>query len=124
MNKLENKNKKIFLSSRIKDFLWMGVLALLLFSVAFVVFRADDDTNIANTSQMSEVEQKVARILQEIDGVGDASVIVCEDENSLKNVVVVCEGANNLRVVMDIREVVSAALNTQPKLVKIYLKKD
>ena len=122
MNKLENK--KFFLSSRIKDVLWMGTLALLLFSVAFVVFCADDDVDIANTAQMTEVEQKVARILQEIDGVGEASVIVCEDENSLRNVVVVCEGANNLRVVMEVREVVSAALNTQPKLVKIYLKKD
>lgn len=122
MNKLENK--KLLLSGRIKDVLWMGMLALLLFSVAFVVFRADDDVDIANTTQMTEVEQKVARILQEIEGVGEASVIVCEDENNLKNVVVVCEGANNLRVVMDVREVVSAALNTQPKLVKIYLKKD
>ena len=62
--------------------------------------------------------------MQEIEGVGDASVVVCEEDNEVKSVVVVCEGAKDIRVVMEVREAVATALNTQQKSVKIYLKKD
>ena len=62
--------------------------------------------------------------MEEIDGVGDANVIVYEAEDGAKSVVVVCEGANNLRVVMNVREAVAAALGTEVKAVKIYLKKE
>ena len=64
----------------------MAVLALMLFSLAFFVFR--------------------------------------EEEDEVKSVVVVCEGAKDIRVVMEVREAVATALNTQQKSVKIYLKKD
>ena len=63
-------------------------------------------------------------MLQEIDGVGDASVIVYEKEDEIESVVVVCEGANNLRVVLNVREAVASALGTEEKAVKIYLKKE
>lgn len=121
MNRISKKWDAIF-SGRIKDFLWMSVLALLLFSVAYAVFHTEDGAVVTSTP-MSETEQKVAAILQEIDGVGEASVIVCEEEDE-KSVVVVCDGANNLRVVMDVREAVAAALNMDEKSVKIYLKKN
>ena len=38
--------------------------------------------------------------------------------------VVVCEGANDFQVVMHVREAVAAALGTEQKAVKIYLKKE
>ena len=120
----KNKNHSPFLVSRIKEAVCMGALALILFGVAWVVFQEGEDSQNLATAQMSNLEQKVSRILQEIDGVGEASVIVCEEEDEVKSVVVVCEGANDLRVVMDIREAVSTALNTEQKSVKIYLKKD
>ena len=64
------------------------------------------------------------RLLEEMEGVRDANVIVYTDDNSKKNVVIVCEGANNLRVIMQVREAVAAALGTEEKAVKIYLKKE
>ncbi|MBR2375017.1 MAG: hypothetical protein IKA88_01880 [Clostridia bacterium] len=73
---------------------------------------------------MTESEQKIARILEEIDGVGDAEVIVCETEDGVKSAVVVCEGARDFTVVLDVREAVAAALGTEQSAVKIYLKKE
>ncbi len=113
-----------FFSGRIKEVLLMCVLAIVLFYTAWKIFNEDGDADKASQFQLSESEVKVMRILQEIEGVGDASVVVCEDENEVKSVVVVCEGANDFRVVMDVREAVSAALDTQQKSIKIYLKKE
>ncbi len=125
MNRMEKERKGKFgslLNGRTKDILLMCVLAIVLFYAAWKIFRADEkDKTVA---QLSETEAKVMRILQEIDGVGDAEVVVCETEDGGKNVVVVCEGGKNIRVIMDVREAVAAALGTEEKAVKIYLKKE
>ena len=123
MNREKMKKSTSFWGVRLKEILGICVLAGLLISVAYTVFHGEEKGS-STMAQMSEMEQKVCAILQEIEGVGEASVIVCEEENEVKSVVVVCEGARDLRVVMDIREAVSAALNTEQKSVKIYLKKD
>ena len=76
------------------------------------------------SEKYSETEQKVSRLLQEIDGVGKAEVMICETEDGVQSVVVVCEGANDISIVMDVREAVAAALGTEEKAVKVYLKKE
>ena len=124
MNKTEGKKESLLLSGRIKDVVWIGIVALLLFLACFWVFGKEESSQSVALLQMSEKEQKISRILQEIEGVGDASVVVCEEDNEVKSVVVVCEGAKDIRVVMEVREAVATALNTQQKSVKIYLKKD
>ena len=65
----------------------------------------------------------MALLLNEINGVGEVDVMIHETEEGVQSVVVVCEGAENLLVNMHIREAVAAALGTDEKSVKIYLKK-
>ena len=120
---MQNKDWKSFFNKRSMDVLLVGALAILLFFVAWTVFHEDENVENVNAVQMSETEQKLALILQEIEGVGEASVAVCEEEGKVTSVVVVCEGAKDFRVVLDVREAVSTALNTDQKSVKIYLKK-
>ena len=76
-NKQENGNLK---KEKFKDVLLFVFLGLTLFVLAWLVFR-DDAQKVEDTSVMSETESKVARILKEIDGVGEADVIVCETED-------------------------------------------
>ena len=128
MNKRTNEpvhteEKRKFFNGKIKDFLLLAGLGLVLMLAAWRMF-GDDGKEKSRSVAATERETKVMRLLEEIDGVGEASVIVYEDEEGVKSVVVVCEGANDLRVVMDVREAVSAALGTQQKAVKIYLKKE
>ena len=123
-NKPQKKKMSSFLSGRVKDILIIGVLGIVLFYTAWKIFEEDDVSNTAAQLQLSETEMKVMRILQEIDGVGEANVVVCEKGEEIVSVVVVCEGANNLRVVMNVREAVAATLDTSQKIVKIYLKKE
>ena len=131
MNKVFGKDKesgkKVFFSSwkgRIKDVILLAILAFALLFAAWKIFKGGDTQDEATNIAATENEKRVARILQEIEGVGEAEVVVCEDENGVKSVVVVCEGANNFCVIMDIREAVAAALGTQESAVKIYQKKD
>lgn len=121
--KEDKAEKGFFKSGKLKDVLLLFVLGLALFILVWNVFQSgnrEDETALS----MTDTEQKVARILQEINGVGKANVLVCETEEEIVGVVVVCDGANNLQVIMDVREAVAAALGTQQKNVKIFLKKE
>ena len=115
--------KDLFLK-KWKEIVLVIVLVLALLFAVWQIFKKDDDSAEKTMASLSQSEVKVAQILEEIDGVGEASVVVCESENGVESVVVVCEGANDIRVIMDVREAVAAALGTEEKNVKIYLKKE
>jgi len=121
LNKIKAFLKRI--DGRVKDVLLLSMLAVLLLFATWQVFHTEESKEAAFVG-ISEAEAKVSRILEEIDGVGEASVVVYETEEGAQSVVVVCEGANDLRVVMNVREAVAAALGTEEKAVKIYLKKE
>ncbi len=128
MNKDEMRrappNRRAVRNGRWKDILLLSVLALVLIVAVWIIFYGQDDKTSLSATTGSENEIKVSKLLQEIDGVGEASVMICETEDGVKSVVVVCEGANDLQVIMNVREAVAAALGTEEKAVKIYLKKE
>ena len=118
---LEKREKRM--NKKKKEILILGVVALFLIVAVWQVFFKEP-TQEASISILSENERKISRILKEIEGVGEASVMICETEEGVQSVVVVCEGAKNLRVVMDVREAVAAALGTEEKSIKVYSKKE
>lgn len=122
MNK-EQRRKRAPLEGGIKDLLLIFVLGILLLVAISFVFTKENEKD-TTTSMPSEKEQKLSNLLQEIEGVGKASVIICETEEGVQSVVVVCEGANDLQVVMDVREAVSAALGAKQSAIKVYVKKE
>lgn len=123
--KAQKNNVKNIFRSKWKDWLLFGGIALVLLIVTYYVFRDKEEERILTSVQyeQTEAEWKIKRLLEEIDGVGEAEVAVCETEDGVQSVVVVCEGANDLRVIMTVREAVASAVGTQEKSVKIYLKK-
>ncbi len=126
MSSQERKEKgrwSALLRGKVKDLLWIAILAIALFYTAWKIFKGDEKDQTASL-QLSDTEVKVSRILQEIDGVGEANVVVYEENGEVKSVVVVCEGGNDLRVIMDVREAVAATLGTEEKVVKVYVKKE
>ncbi|MBE5744567.1 MAG: hypothetical protein E7355_00315 [Clostridiales bacterium] len=127
MSNLERNNsppkRKRLKIGKCKDVLIIVGLAIVLIVAIWRIFYTNDEP-LESVAVMSESERKVSRILAEIDGVGDAEVMIYETEEGTQSVVVVCTGAKNLRVIMDVREAVSAALGTREKDVKVYLKKE
>lgn len=123
MNSEMEKRKKFRLDNRIKDICILAVLALVLVFASWKIFGSEKEVE-ETASTLSQTEEKISRLLEEMDGVGEASVMICETEEGVQSAVVVCEGANNLQVIMDIREAVASALGTKEKSVKVYLKKE
>ena len=127
LHKTDNKpptepiKKRVLLNGKIKDILIVSVLALVLVFATWKIFYTDEDT--VSQSHASETEARVSRLLENIQGVGDASVMICETEAGVQSVVVVCEGASDLQVILNVREAVAAALVTNQSAVKVYLKK-
>ena len=123
MNSEREKRKKFRLDNRIKDICILAVLALVLVFASWKIFGSEKEVE-ETASALSQTEEKISRLLEEMEGVGEASVMICETEEGVQSAVVVCEGANNLQVIMDIREAVASALGTKEKSVKVYLKKE
>ena len=127
MSNLERNNspptKGFWRFGKWKDVLIIAALALVLVIAVWRIFYSGKDSE-ETLATASANEQKVSKLLAEIDGVGKAEVMICETEEGVQSVVVVCEGANDLQVIMDVREAVAAALGTQEKSVKVYLKKE
>ena len=112
--KTNGKRKEVFL---------LSVLGVVLCLAVWLVL-ADGKTLVTSGKQYSETERKLVSLLEEMNGVGEAEVMVCETEEGVQSVVVVCDGARDFKVVMTIREAVAAALGTEEKTIKIYQKKE
>ena len=115
------ENSKRSFSPKIKDALLICVLVVALLVCAWGVFSTESKPT---DEVFSDTERRVDRLIEEIEGVGEAEVMICQTENGVKSVVVVCEGGNDLQVIVRVREAVAAALGTEEKAVKIYVKKE
>ena len=125
MNREENQEKRLSdkRKEKIKEMLSFCGLALILLVVVWQVFGVKDKTAVKEITY-SEKEIKVARMLTEMEGVGDVEVMIYEGEEGVESVVVLCDGATDLRVIISVREAVATALGTEEKRIKVYLKKE
>jgi hypothetical protein len=119
---MQSIEKQKIISGRIKDVIIIGALGIVL-CVAIWLMSSDGRVVANTTVNYSQTESKLIALLEEIDGVGNAEVMVCETKEGIVGAVIVCEGANDLKVNLYIREAVATALGTQQNNVKIYLKK-
>ena len=108
---------------RIKEIMLVCSLALVLMLAVGQVF-GDKNTKSSDKIEYDAKELKIARLLESMEGVGETEVMIYEGEDAVESVVVLCEGAENLQVIISIREAVAAALGTEEKKIKVYLKKE
>lgn len=98
----------------------VGVVAVVLGIAVWQVFLKDKQPTTTNADSD---ELRLVSILETIDGVGDAEVMIGRTEDGIQSVVIVCDGADQISVVIDVREAAATALGIEQKYVKIYLKK-
>lgn len=121
MNKMSKK--RLLSGGKLWEILFLCALAVVLLIASWKIFYENEDETPVATFTGTETEKKISRILEQIDGVGQADVMICETEEGVQSVVVVCEGGNDLQTIITVREAVAAALGTGQKAVKIYPKK-
>ena len=109
-------NKKF--KSKVLEALILASFALILCFAVWQVFLTDNE----NVSFTTDEEAKLVTLLESIEGVGEAEVMISTNENGARGAVVVCDGATRLTVIADIREAVATALGIEQKNVKVYLK--
>lgn len=123
MNNIENnKNRRI--DGRIKDLVLVFGLAIVLGFSVWNVFYTNDNNPSTTASLMNEKEKRISLLLKEMDGVGNADVMIYETEEGVQSAVVICDGAKNFDVLIKVREAVATALGTEEKTIKVYLKKE
>lgn len=116
---MEQRNNASRKRLRLNEILLLGGLAILLIFAIVEVFGNKEE---AASVQCSAEEVRLQEILEMMDGVGAAQVMIAQGENGNKSVVIVCEGANDFSVLIDVREAAAAAVGIDEKNVKIYLK--
>ena len=121
---MENRGKSFTdkRKERIKDGLLIAGLALVLTLAVGQVFGEKGEKSSKIT--YNEKELKIARLLEKMEGVGEAEVMIYEGEEAVESVVVLCEGAEDLWTIISVREAVATALGTEEKKIKVYLKKE
>ena len=113
-------------AARLKEWLTILGVSLALCVACFFIFNKQEDKKVAYepTFAGTEMEQRLATLLSEIEGVGSVQVMIGNAEDGAKSVVVVCSGAKNLQVIMDVREAAASAVGTSQKNVKVYHKEN
>jgi len=104
---------------KILEFAVIAVVAIALCLAVAWAFGKEDSKEIGG---WTEEEIRLVSILENIDGVGEAEVMIGLTEDGERRVVVVCDGANRISVLMDVREAAANALGIEEKFVKVYLK--
>ena len=96
------------------------LIAILLGAVLLIDRGKDKKSSTVSTTSKSSTELKLTQILTNIEGVGEADVMINENEDEIFGVIIVCQGANNLMTRSNILNAVSTALKIDKKLIAIY----
>lgn len=109
------KNKKLVI---------VAVLLIVLIGAAAIMFGSKVKTTSASvTVERTTNELKLMNILSGIDGVGNADVMITEEDQKIVGVIVVCEGAQSISVKNDIINAVKTVFNVEKSNIAIYAMK-
>ena len=88
-NHVKNEKTKIKISGKWKEIVGVALLAFtILFAAWRLFYTSDDAQNVAVDTVYSDTEKRLSQLLSQMDGVGNADVVVCETEDGIQSVVV------------------------------------
>lgn len=93
---------------------------LLLFAVWKVFFGSGGTKQTSGNYTPTELERRLSQILSEIDGVGQTTVMIGEEDGVPVSAIIVFDGADGILTRMRVIEAASNALNIPPKDVLVY----
>ncbi len=92
-------------------------LIALLIAIVFLFFGGEERSG---DFSKTDKELRLTALLESMDGIGEAEVMITEEEGLISGVVVVCEGADRIAVRNDILNAVSTALDINKNIIAIY----
>ena len=112
--------KKIFQNKTFRVILIFVAALLLLFAVWKVFFGGESGTQTSGKYNQTELEIRLSKILSEIDGVGQTTVMVSEKDGVPVSAIIVFDGADGFLTRMRVIEAAANALNIPPTDVLVY----
>lgn len=110
--------KKLFANKTARTILLLLIALLLVFAVYRVFFGGSSKS--ASEYKETELEERLSTILSKIDGVGDTSVMVSEEEGKAVSAVIVFRGADSILTRMRVIDAASGALGIQKENILVY----
>ena len=113
------KDWKKVLENRTVRIVLFCVLALLLLAAIWRVFVAGESA--AGSYDETEKEARISAMLERVDGIEDASVMIVEEDGRAVSAIVVYSGEDSILSRMRILEIASSALGLPKEKVQVYL---
>lgn len=109
--------KKFFNNKTARTVFVLIVALLLVFAIYRVFFNKESSSEVY---EATELEERLSKILSRIDGVGDASVMVSEEEGKAVSAVIVFCGADSILTRIRVIDAASGALGIGRDKVMVY----
>lgn len=110
--------KNFFNNKTARTVLILLIALLLVFAVYRVFFKNEEKAS--NAYEATELEERLSQILSKIDGVGDTSVMVSEEEGKAVSAVIVFRGADSILTRMRVIDAAAGALGIDRANVLVY----
>lgn len=96
------------------------LLILLLIGILLVVIAIPTDKSLTNQEYGTDLEKRLETILEEMEGVGNARVMITlREDETIEGVAVVAECGENAVMVRNITEVVQALFDVDSHKIKV-----
>lgn len=115
---MKKESIKNFFGNKTARTVFILIIALLLvFAVYRVFFRSEKSSR---TYDATETEERLSKILSQIDGVGETSVMVSEEGGKAVSAVIVFRGADSILTRIRVIDATAGALGIDRENVLVY----
>lgn len=112
--------RELFKNRTAKILLLSLAAFLLLLSVWLVFFGGGKKEERKSSYTPTEREARLCRLLEEVEGVGDVSAMICEEDGVPTGAIVVFGGADSILSRMRILDITARALNLNKNCIQVY----
>lgn len=124
----QNNNRLTKIKNKIKNVKHFEIIvAFVIALVGILIYFIASDINTSGTNTKyeysggNELSMQVAKVLSNIDGVGNCDVLITyDDDNEICGVVVVADGGDNINVKVRIVDAVCTLVEVDGNKIKIY----
>ena len=110
--------KNFFKNKTVRTILILLVALLLVFAVYRVFFKSE--ATPVSAYESTELEERLSMILSKIDGVGNTSVMVSEEDGKAVSAVIVFSGADSILTRMRVIDAAAGALGIKKENILVY----
>ena len=96
---------------------WLVLALALILAALFLLSNAD--TSGQETVAKTDLEARLERVLEAVDGAGKVRTMVTQREEEIIGVLVVAEGAGEMRVRLEIAQAVQALLDVELSRIEV-----